>query len=251
MRKEPADAPLSPTMPALSPTLDEGTPGGGSSPVATSPRAPRIEDTGVIGRGGMGVVHRVFDQAIGRHAAMKVLDPEAALDPGRARRFVAEARVTGQLEHPNIVPVYDFATDESGAPQHFTMKLVEGESLGQALARMPVAERTDADVWELLQAFLKVCDAVGFAHSLGVVHCDLKPDNVMLGRYGQVYVDGLGHRPPPPRVARARRPPRRLGGHGRRRRDRAVHGPRAGAGAGSPTSTSARTSSRSAASSTR
>ena len=189
MRK---DTPVDPTMPALAPTLDERTRGGGSSTVESRPRGPRIEDTGVIGRGGMGVIHRVFDQAIGRHAAMKVLDPEAALDPERARRFVTEARVTGQLEHPNIVPVYDFATDESGAPQHFTMKLVEGESLGQALARMPVAERTDADVWELLQAFLKVCDAVGFAHSLGVVHCDLKPDNIMLGRYGQAYVVDWG-----------------------------------------------------------
>ena len=202
MRKDPAATSADATKPAnappptpsttLAPTLDERAHGGDAPRGSSGELGPRLEDAGVIARGGMGIIHRVFDQAIGRHAAMKVLDPEAALDPQAARRFVLEARVTGQLEHPNIVPVYDLATDEAGAPKHFTMKLVEGETLGQALARTTVKERTDADRWELLQAFLKICDAVGFAHSLGVVHCDLKPDNVMLGLYGQVYVMDWG-----------------------------------------------------------
>jgi len=154
--------------------------------------APRIRDEGVIAKGGMGSVHRIYDRVIGRHAAMKVLDPGLAKDPSIARRFAMEARVTGQLQHPNIVPVHDFVVDQTGAPAHFTMPLLEGETLARAIDRKPPGRRTDSDLWELLQAFLKVCDAVAFAHSRGVVHCDLKPDNVMIGPYGQVYVMDWG-----------------------------------------------------------
>ncbi len=152
----------------------------------------RIRDEGEIARGGMGAVHRIYDRALGRHAAMKVLDPAQAADPAVARRFATEARVTGQLQHPNIVPVHDFVTGDDGTPSQFTMQLVEGETLGAAIARRPPGRRSDSDLWELLQAYLKVCDAVAFAHSRGVVHCDLKPENVMLGPYGQVYVMDWG-----------------------------------------------------------
>jgi serine/threonine-protein kinase len=152
----------------------------------------RIRDEGEISRGGMGSVHRIYDRAIGRHAAMKILDPVLARDPAIPARFATEARVTGQLQHPNIVPVHDYVTDEAGVPTHFTMQLIDGETLAQAIQRTRPRGRASADLWELLQAFLKICDAVAFAHSRGVVHCDLKPDNVMLGPYGQVYVMDWG-----------------------------------------------------------
>jgi serine/threonine-protein kinase len=179
------------TLPAVAP---QSVPVETRRPVRVVPPdpSPRIRDEGVIARGGMGAVHRVYDRTIGRHAAMKVLDPVLAADPSVARRFVMEARVTGQLQHPNIVPVHDFAIDEDGVPSHFTMQLVDGETLGRAIERKPPGKRTDGDLWNLLQVFLKVCDAVSFAHSRGVVHCDLKPDNVMIGPYGQVYVMDWG-----------------------------------------------------------
>ncbi len=183
-----------PTVPVIAPTRDERAEaaGAGASASAVVEAAPRIEHDGILARGGMGVIHRVFDRAIGRRAAMKVIDPDSAGDPVAARRFVLEARVTGQLDHPNVVPLYDFVVDEAGEPKHFTMKLVAGETLGQNLARTSLPDRTDDELWELLQAFLRVCDAMAFAHSHGVVHCDLKPDNVMLGEYGQVYVMDWG-----------------------------------------------------------
>ncbi len=177
--------------PGMAPTRDERAEARPGAP-ATLATAPRIEHDGILARGGMGIIHRVFDRAIGRHAAMKVIDPESANDAVAAKRFMLEARITGQLDHPNVVPVYDFVVDDEGGPKHFTMKLVAGETLGQNLARTRVADRTDDEFWELLQAFLRVCDAMAFAHSQGVVHCDLKPDNVMLGAYGQVYVMDWG-----------------------------------------------------------
>jgi serine/threonine protein kinase len=154
--------------------------------------APRMEDDGVIARGGMGEIHKVYDRNIHRYAAMKVLDAELAEHAQARRRFLAEAQITGQLEHPNIVPVYDLELTEQGAPRAFTMKLVDGQTLTDVLRSQPVAARTDAQQWDLLNVFLKVCDAVAYAHSRGVLHRDLKPDNVMIGPYGQVYVMDWG-----------------------------------------------------------
>jgi len=153
---------------------------------------PRIEHDGLLARGGMGAVHRVFDHHIRRYAAMKVLDDELASQPQARRRFLAEAQIAGQLDHPNIVPVYDLDLADTGTPRQFTMKLVDGVTLTSLLSPDRVAMRTNDDLRELLDAFVKVCDAVAFAHSRGVVHRDLKPDNVMLGAFGQVYVMDWG-----------------------------------------------------------
>jgi serine/threonine-protein kinase len=162
--------------------------------------SPRIEDQGIIGQGGMGEVHRVLDRNIRRFAALKVLDPTLADNPQARRRFLAEAQITGQLEHPNIVPVYDLALTDDGWPKHFTMKLVDGTTLTRLITRERLATRTEAELWELLQIFLKVCDAIAYAHSRGVVHRDIKPDNIMIGTHGQVYVMDWG-------IARAAVPP--------------------------------------------
>jgi serine/threonine-protein kinase len=150
----------------------------------------RFEDEGEIARGGMSSVRKVFDRMIMREVAMKVLDPTRSFD--ELAHFIEEAQITGQLDHPNIVPVHDIEMDEQGLPTRFTMKLVRGQTL-EALAReggsSPLGR---AQSEELLQVFLRVCDAVSFAHSRGVIHRDLKPSNVMVGSHGQVYVMDWG-----------------------------------------------------------
>src|ERR1700712_2393346 len=150
----------------------------------------RFEDRGEIARGGMSSVRRVFDQLVLREVAMKVLEPTRDFD--QLARFVEEAQITGQLDHPNIVPVHDIEMDEQGLPTRFTMKLVRGETLSEMLSQMNVSALSGEGLEQLLQAFLRICDAVSFAHSRGVIHRDLKPSNIMIGTHGQVYVMDWG-----------------------------------------------------------
>jgi serine/threonine-protein kinase len=145
-----------------------------------------------IGRGGMGVVHRVYDRHIRRYAARKLLAESVRNRHGVARRFLEEAQITGQLDHPNIVPVHDLEIDDDGTPLGFTMKLVEGETLDQQLTPDKVGSRTEEELQRQLRVLLKVCEAVAFAHSRGVVHRDIKPHNVMIGEFGQVYLMDWG-----------------------------------------------------------
>jgi len=149
----------------------------------------RLSDRGEIARGGQGVIRKVFDRRLERYVALKVMDPELAHHADAMKRFVDEARITGQLDHPNIVPIYDFA-DEGASTPEFMMKLVEGETLSARLKRLK--SRPDLDLASLLETFLKVCNAVAFAHSRGVLHRDLKPSNIMIGEFGQVYVMDWG-----------------------------------------------------------
>jgi serine/threonine-protein kinase len=151
----------------------------------------RYVDIGEISRGGMGSVRLVRDSTLLREVAMKLLTPELAADEAYVEQFIEEAQITAQMDHPNIVPVHDLGVDANGTA-YFTMKAVRGHSLYYWLAdpRRPPgsAERLS----EGLEIFLKVCDAVSFAHSRGVVHRDLKTDNVMVGEYGAVYVVDWG-----------------------------------------------------------
>ena len=155
-------------------------------------RLDRYEDAGEIGRGGMGSVRRVVDRIILREAALKELDETLGESPDSVKRFLEEAQITGQLDHPNIVPVYDLGVSDNGAPAFFTMKLVEGRTLREVLKEGADRPLTGRRLEELLQTFVKVCDALSFAHSRGVIHRDLKPDNVMVGTHGQVYVMDWG-----------------------------------------------------------
>jgi len=145
----------------------------------------RFSDRGEIARGGQGVIRRVFDQNLQRYVALKVVDPKLAARADARGRFLDEARITGQLDHPNIVPIYDLV--ETDDTIEFTMKLVEGETLSTRLRG-----KHGTELSRLLEIFLKVCDAVAFAHSRGVIHRDLKPSNIMLGEFGQVYVMDWG-----------------------------------------------------------
>lgn len=138
----------------------------------------------------MGAVIVQRDRHVGRSVAMKTIRRELADDASARLRFVREARLQGQLEHPAIVPVYDIGRHADGKT-YFTMKRVRGVTLAEVLDRLASREAEAMDKFtnrRLLAAFGSVCLAVDFAHRHGVVHRDLKPANIMLGDYGEVYV---------------------------------------------------------------
>lgn len=159
----------------------------------------RYHDGGEIGRGGSASIRQVYDRNMLRWNAVKRLDKAFAKDPTRALSFLEEARLTGQLEHPCIVPVHEVGTAEDGAP-FFSMKLVRGQSLEAMIERLGADRLAPEHLDGLLRVLVKVCEAVGYAHSRGVVHRDLKPENVMVGDFGQVYVMdwGIAHVMPKP-----------------------------------------------------
>jgi eukaryotic-like serine/threonine-protein kinase len=140
----------------------------------------------------MGAVHRVTDPTLRRAVAMKVIAEAMASDPEAVLRFELEAQITGQLAHPNIVPVHEFGVEAGGSRRYFVMRLVDGHDLSSAIHEGDGLPWHQGTLNELLGVFLKICDAIAFAHSRGVVHRDIKPENVMLGPYGQVYVMDWG-----------------------------------------------------------
>ncbi len=143
-----------------------------------------------LGRGGMGEVLLADDLRIGRQVAVKTLRDRARGDAGATARFLREARVQGQLEHPAIVPVYDLGAATDGTP-FFTMKRLRGMTLEQLLGRLAAGDAEVARTWsqrKLLGAFAQASQAVHFAHTRGVIHRDLKPSNIMLGDFGEIYV---------------------------------------------------------------
>ncbi len=151
----------------------------------TDVRGERYAPLGEIGRGGMGEISLCLDRRIGRRVALKRSRPGTNLE-----RFVREACVQGQLEHPTIVPLYDMIVSASGETS-FTMKRVRGRTLKDVLASLAKGDAATSERFtqrKLLTDFGSVCLGVAFAHSRGVVHRDLKPENLMLGDYGEVYV---------------------------------------------------------------
>jgi serine/threonine protein kinase len=146
----------------------------------------------LIGRGGMGAVLEAEDASLQRKVAMKVL-PQGD-SSGDVLRFINEARITGRLEHPHIVPVHTLGADEHGLP-FYTMKLVRGSTLKEVLNALAHGEEDairNHPLSNLLTIFQKVCDGIRFAHSQKIIHRDLKPDNIMLGSYGEVLVMDWG-----------------------------------------------------------
>ncbi len=145
-----------------------------------------------VGRGGMGVVMSAREFAAQREVAMKLMLDSSK--PGDVTRFCQEAQVTAQLEHPNIVPVHEVGVNAQDEP-FYTMKLVRGTSLKDLIKTLGSGDAAIIAQWPLsalLTVFQKVCDAIAFAHSRGVIHRDLKPDNVMLGEYGEALVMDWG-----------------------------------------------------------
>ena len=178
-------------MPAS--TSDETDPGPGAT-VVTEGEVPidgsagRYQLLGEIARGGMGAVLKGRDPDLGRDLALKVL-----LDQHRGRadlidRFVEEAQICGQLQHPGVVPVYELGRLPDRRP-FFAMKLVKGQTLAALLAgRSSPAD----DLPRFLAIFEAVCQTVAYAHARGVIHRDLKPSNVMVGSFGEVQVMDWG-----------------------------------------------------------
>jgi len=188
----------------------EEIPCSGAEPAIAFEAAGRYQFAQEYGRGGMGRVLMVYDEFLARRIALKellrqpedlqggsTLDAAAAADPSTSQqraRFLHEARITGQLEHPSIVPVYELGQRENGT-LYYTMRFVKGRSLRQAIQGAP----TLAERMRLLPHFMDLCQAIAFAHSRGVIHRDIKPGNVMVGEFGETVVIDWG-------LARAARP---------------------------------------------
>jgi serine/threonine-protein kinase len=171
--------------PLLAPTSARGTP-----PEAQGPpgRFGGYAVLKLLGRGAHGIVYRVRDPELNRPLAVKVLRPELRDEPGAVSRFLEEAQVMGQLQHPGIVPVHGLGQLPDGRP-YFVMKLVEGRTLADLLGERP--DPAD-DLPRFLAIFQQVCQAVAYAHSRGVIHRDLKPLNVMVGAFAEVQVMDWG-----------------------------------------------------------
>ncbi len=156
---------------------------------ATHFEIERYQPVGALGEGGMGRVDEVYDGLLGRCVAKKTLLP--GTDESRAVHLIAEAQTCAQLEHPSIVPLYDIGSDERGRP-FYTMRVVRGRTLRDLLAANADPTNEAVPLAKVLGILRLVCLAVDYAHSRGVVHRDLKPDNVVLGEFGEVYVVDWG-----------------------------------------------------------
>jgi serine/threonine-protein kinase len=159
------------------------------APPATLPsHAGRCALVGELARGGMGVVLKGHDPELGRDVAVKVLLDRYNDQLDVIGRFLMEAQVSGQLQHPGIVPVYDVGR-LAGQRPYFTMKLVQGQTLAALLAERPDPGH---DLPRFLKVFEQVCQTLAYAHSRGVIHRDLKPSNIMVGAFGEVQVMDWG-----------------------------------------------------------
>jgi tetratricopeptide (TPR) repeat protein len=187
------------------PAADSVLPSAGREPSVPDPRVttdgeaatlPAVPPSGAgryalgeeIARGGIGVVYRASDTALGREVAVKLLQDRFVPDSDTARRFADEARITGQLQHPGIPPVHDLGTLSDGRP-FLAMKFIKGQTLAELLAARPdpAAERG-----RFVAVFEQVCQAMAYAHAHQVIHRDLKPANVMVGAFGEVQVMDWG-----------------------------------------------------------
>ena len=172
----------------LLPTLIDGP-----DPQVVDEPTPRFQLVGALGRGGVGEVYAANDQDIGRRVAIKrVRSDRKSRDA--VLRFVQEVRTTGQLDHPNIVPIHDVGREDDGTV-YFVMKYLDGESLESLIGRLRGGDAEALAYWTFerrVALFMQILHAIDFAHRRGVVHRDIKPANVMVGACGAVHVVDWG-----------------------------------------------------------
>ena len=161
----------------------------------------RYEILELLAEGGLGKVSIARDKQLGRNVAFKQIKTPYAGDNTSQRRFVFEAAITGQLEHPGIVPVYSLGRDDNQNP-FYAMRLIEGKSLREAIHQFhnqnsnpgnkPAIKKGKLEFRQLLKRFIDLCETIDFAHSRGVIHRDLKPSNIMVGSFGETFVVDWG-----------------------------------------------------------
>jgi serine/threonine protein kinase len=171
-------------------TRGPGEPGGRKSPFTPPPVEqiaklfPQLEILELLGQGGMGAVYKARQPSLDRLAALKILPPKIAEDPGFAERFNREARALARLNHPNIVAVYDFG--QAGDMPYFLMEYVEGWTLRQFVQSGRPSPR------DTIGVVMQICEALQFAHDEGIVHRDIKPENILLDQKGRVKIADFG-----------------------------------------------------------
>ncbi len=144
--------------------------------------------------GGLGIVYRGFDQQLHRNVAIKFIRERRRYNPVDIQRFRVEAEITSRLDHPGVAPVHGYGKTENGVP-FYTMRMVEGQTLQQfiddyhnSLKKDEKTREHSLDFRKLLSSFISVCNTIEYAHTRGVINCDIKPGNVMLGKYGETVV---------------------------------------------------------------
>lgn len=181
--------PLPPNMPRILSGGDEIRMGGNTFRYfAGDASIPDLDIPGyvledILAEGGMGSIFRAKNRETGQEAAIKILHPEYARHEEFVRRFIQEARAAGRLSHPNIVSVYNVGKTSNGR-YYFTMELVQGTTLTQKIAHL--------DPKATARMFMDVADALEYAHGRGIIHRDIKPDNILIGRDGEPKLTDLG-----------------------------------------------------------
>ncbi|MGE0755903.1 MAG: serine/threonine-protein kinase [Pirellulaceae bacterium] len=153
-------------------------------PAALAPYFPQLEILDLIGHGGMGAVYKARQRGLDRIVALKILPPDAGLDPSFAERFQREAKALGRLNHPHIVAIYD--SGQAGGLYYFLMEYVDGVNLRQAIQARTLTPP------QALAIVPQICDALQYAHDQGVVHRDIKPENILLDARGQIKIADFG-----------------------------------------------------------
>ena len=187
-----------PTVTSSSPRLAAHA-DGTLNPQTAEPESARFRILRLHDRGGLGEVYVALDRELNREVALKRIRDEHADNTQGQARFVVEAEITGNLEHPGVVPIYSLGRDDAGRP-YYAMRFIKGDNLKSAADRFHQADTSPGrdpreralELRRLLARFLDVCDAIDYAHSRGILHRDIKPANVMLGRFGETLVVDWG-----------------------------------------------------------
>ena len=160
--------------------------------VDTESDSAPLQDEVPFARGGLGQIWKVRESPTGRTVLVKQLRPDLADDGDLLERFVTEGRVTAQLEHPNIVPVYRVAEHTNEIPPYYVMRWIQGKTLDDEVKEFHTAELSSSERrqrWRtLVQRMVSVCEAVAYAHARGVLHRDIKPSNIIVGEFGETHL---------------------------------------------------------------